>query len=427
MPIIYIHGVATRDQDKPFAEIKQYLRRFVAPTISSTPENVLIDQAFWGDEGAHFAWNGTSRPRSLLLGQGAGTKVDTAADRAELAATLHASLSQLPVSPPGTSPQSGLISGHANTSAGVGVVSPPLRLSALSADELSDLLANVISGIIDDSAKRVTATLHADELAHDPVFLADLAAAVSSTAECELLSTQLRALFPSMGLVGMGGAGDWFQDLGSRVNEAMSRAVSLPGVAASAVAGELRKGLNEFISVFLGDVFAYLNQRFDKDKVHPGKIQQRFIEKLAVAQEASEQQGNEPIIVLSHSMGGQVVYDAITHFLPLDQRFKNMRIALWCATASQVGFFEEAKLFIESNDTYKPGNPVPFPSSHLNAWWNVWDHNDFLSFTAKNIIDGVDDDSFNTGMSLIGAHSGYLQRPSFYRLLGEKVKLAINH
>ncbi|OGU24494.1 MAG: hypothetical protein A2580_04395 [Hydrogenophilales bacterium RIFOXYD1_FULL_62_11] len=422
MPIIYIHGVATRDQEKPFSEIKQYLRRFVAPVISSAPENVLIDQAFWGDEGARFAWNGASRPRSLLLGQGADTKIDTVADRAELAATLHASFSQLPVSLPGTRP-SGLISGHANT--GADVVSAPLRLSALSANELSDLLASVMEGLIDDPAQRVTATLHADALAHDPAFLAELAAAVSSTAECELLSTRLREAFPTVGLVGMGGAGDWFQDVGNRVSEAMSRAVSIPGVAASAVAGEFRKGLNEFISIFLGDVFAYINQRFDKDKVHPGKIQQRFIEKLAVAQESSVQQGNEPIVVLSHSMGGQVVYDAITHFLPRDPRFKNMRIALWCATASQVGFFEEAKLFIESNDAYKPGNPVPFPSSHLKAWWNVWDHNDFLSFTAKNIIAGIDDGHFSTGMSLIGAHSGYLQRPSFYRLLGEKVKLAI--
>ncbi|MGE3154912.1 MAG: hypothetical protein AB7G48_13750 [Nitrospiraceae bacterium] len=71
MPIIYVHGVATRDPNSSFAEIKQYLRRFVAPVISAKQEDVFIDQSFWGDAGAHFAWNGASRPRSLLLGQGA--------------------------------------------------------------------------------------------------------------------------------------------------------------------------------------------------------------------------------------------------------------------------------------------------------------------------------------------------------------------
>lgn len=189
-----------------------------------------------------------------------------------------------------------------------------------------------------------------------------------------------------------------------------------------AVAGEFRKGLNEFISIFLSDVFAYLNARFDKDKASPGEIQRRFLDKLEEARKDRARHNDEAIVVLSHSMGGQIVYDAITHFVPRDQRFDKLRIDLWCATASQVGFFEEQKLFIESSGGHKPGNPVPFPSRHLTAWWNVWDYNDFISFIAKDIIAGVDDSAYNTG---IGAHSGYLQRPSFYRKLADKVRAAV--
>jgi hypothetical protein len=49
MPILYIHGVATRNRDSFFA-MQPYLRRLVAPEISSAPEGVLIDDvsgAMW--------------------------------------------------------------------------------------------------------------------------------------------------------------------------------------------------------------------------------------------------------------------------------------------------------------------------------------------------------------------------------------------
>jgi hypothetical protein len=36
----------------------------------------------------------------------------------------------------------------------------------------------------------------------------------------------------------------------------------------------------------------------------------------------------------------------------------------------------------------------------------------------------VDDESFDAGLSLISAHGGYLQRPSFYRRFAEKLNQA---
>jgi len=68
---------------------------------------------------------------------------------------------------------------------------------------------------------------------------------------------------------------------------------------------------------------------------------------------------------------------------------------------------------------------VPFPDRlHLGGWWNVWDHNDFLSYTVRGIVADVDDEPFDSGMSLASAHSGYLIRPSFYRKLAAKLALA---
>jgi len=180
--------------------------------------------------------------------------------------------------------------------------------------------------------------------------------------------------------------------------------------------------LNEFVSNFFGDVFVYLRTR--GTAAEPGEIPRRLLSKLAWARQQQHARNDEPLVVLSHSMGGQIVYDAVTHFLPGTPALHDLRIDFWCATASQVGFFEELKLFLASSGGYKTDHPVPFPPAHLGVWWNVWDHNDFLSFTAQSIIDKVDDGSYDSGMSLLEAHGGYLQRPSFYRALAAKLRAA---
>jgi hypothetical protein len=417
MPIVYIHGVATRSREEPFGEVERYLRRLVAPVLSDRPEEVAIRQAYWGDIGVSFAWNGASRPRSLLLGQGAAGASATPAERALLAAALKASLDALPATAPAATTSSGLISGRQSQAPATAA----LRLKDLSSDELSDLLADLLAATATDAGRRVEASLAADALAHDPGFLAALAAAPDTAAECDLIVARLRgAVTP--GLAPMGGAGDWLRDMGDRLHEAAGRAASLPGAAASVVAGELRKDLNDFVSLFLGDVFAYLKGRFGDDGRIPVTIPSRLLDALLAARADQLLHPGEPIVLLSHSMGGQIAYDVLTHFMPQDMRFRDVRVDFWCATASQVGFFEEAKLFRASRDEFKTGHPVPFPAAHLGAWWNVWDHNDFISFTAKGIIDGVDDEPYHSGMSLVGAHSGYLQRPSFYRRLADKLR-----
>jgi hypothetical protein len=183
------------------------------------------------------------------------------------------------------------------------------------------------------------------------------------------------------------------------------------------------------VTLFLGDVFTYLDHRGDAQ--NPGEIPLRVLIKLKEAKEAQKDK-NEPLVVLSHSMGGQIVYDLVTYFIPEAPEYQDLCIDFWCATASQVGLFEELKLFRAKRDQYgrQYNKKVPFPDRrYLGGWWNVWDHNDFISYSAKNIIAGVDgndldDYDYNSGMSVIHAHSGYVERPSFFRAFAEKLKSA---
>ncbi|MEQ1954890.1 hypothetical protein [Mesorhizobium sp. CN2-181] len=120
MPIVYVHGVNTRDP-KHFQPVHEYLRRIVAPAIAADPANVSIRSADWFPLCDPPKWGGISRP-ATLLGQGAEI------ERSELLDAIVAKV------PQGVAPSSGLTSGQASSS------SQGARLDQLGDDDLADLI-----------------------------------------------------------------------------------------------------------------------------------------------------------------------------------------------------------------------------------------------------------------------------------------------
>jgi hypothetical protein len=416
MPILYVHGVNTRSREG-FLALDGYLRRHVAPAISNRPDTVLIDDVFWGNAGVDFAWDGVCRPRSRILGMGPGATELSAVEGALTAAAYAEALDRVP-EPSAAAPSiGGLIAGGARPS---GPTQAGVRPRELSQDELADLLAVTIASQVPQSAEQTRLILAADDVARDPATSALLGGAATAEDELDALFDEVRRRAESDATLVAAGFASSLAKVRDTLKEGFGRALGLPAYAVSVVAAEMRKPLNDLISVFLGDVFAYLDDR-GKAPV-PGEIPRRMLAKLRDAHENKTKRDGEALVVLSHSMGGQIVYDAVTHFLPNMPGFEDIRIDFWCATASQVGFFEETKLFIAQSPEYKTGNPVPFPADNLGIWWNVWDHNDFISFSGKGIFSGIDDEAFDSGMSLLGAHGGYLKRPSFFRKFAEKLE-----
>jgi len=408
MPVVYIHGVATRST-KADDTVTGLMRRYLTDAIAPGGDLEIV-YAYWGDVAASFAWGGASRPRTPLRGMGGEAELDPGA-RAALAAYLAGTLDGLPEPEAAELAPIGLVAAGPRTTT---AAAPGLRLRDLGADQLSDLLVAVVLAGGEPSAELLIAV---DEIAHDPETARRLAEAPDLDAEWRVVSELVEAR-TGEGLAGMGGGG-FFARLGDRLKESMGRGVGVPGYVASRLVAEFRAPINTMASMFVGDVMAYVNNRGDAAAV--GSIPSRLLEALRTAREAAP--ADEPLVVISHSMGGQVVYDTVTHFLPKAAAWQDLRIDYWCATASQVGLFEELKLFLESDPSYQKGSKVPFPDrAHLGGWWNVWDHNDFISYTGADIFEGVDDEAFNTGMTLVGAHSGYLVRPSFYRMLAGKLE-----
>jgi len=302
VPIVFVHGVAVRDEDPtlaratrafgevPWTTIEAQLREHVAPAVSDDPTGVPIMRIYWGDLGAHFAFGGRS------------------------------------------------------------LVSRPLDLPEAAQDA---------AGAVAEAAAEVV-----DDVAPAPRHIRRLRGAATS----------------------------------------------------------LRRPLEDFVPVFLGDVLTYVSTRGSAEA--PGPIVERVLAGLDAAAFAAESR-DEPLVVLTHSMGGQIVYDLVTHFLPRMPEHRGIRIDYWCAAASQVGLFEELGLFLESAPDRGPGPAAYPPPEHLGGWWNVWDHADLLSFRAEGIVEGVDDSAFFAAGSLATDHYRYLANADFYRALAGRVRASI--
>jgi hypothetical protein len=211
----------------------------------------------------------------------------------------------------------------------------------------------------------------------------------------------------------MGGFADWMSGVGERLR----RAAVWPGDAISTVFGELRPALNEFVAYFVGDIFTYLNERGSRDA--PGEIPKRMLKALRGARNRRAATG-EKIVIVSHSMGGQLVYDALTHFITeSDPYLGDLEVDHWFTCGSQVSLFAEMRLFLGQAEV-APGVRLRRPS-RVRAWTNYYDRNDLVGFIMEPVFEGVTDLAYDTGYGLAFAHTGFLARPSFFQALAQRL------
>ena len=201
-----------------------------------------------------------------------------------------------------------------------------------------------------------------------------------------------------------------------RARELFARTLGAPGRVATIPLLQLkRESLNRRLVRFLGDVFVYLKER--GDEASPGKIILAVREAIEKAPRKSD---DEPLIVISHSMGGNIIYDLVTHFNP------QLRIDIWVSVAGQVAVFEEMKLFCHSDPQIKAPSKISGLRPQIKYWLNLYDPADPLSFRVAPVFAEVDADlPYLTGSSALKAHGEYFGRATFYDLVRDHIRKAL--
>lgn len=385
MPIVFVHGVNNRD-GKDYSENESarngFLQEIVGPALGLPPDKVQLYSPYWGGKGATFAWNMAVLPDPDATFETFGGGSEDAALGRVVSLVAESKLD-------------GAISLVENAKKDLSGV-------------VDVLYAAAMAGAASDEAARALARsyLLASAYAAKNPSPAWLDAAQDSNF-VDLLENETQLSVEES--FGAGGIRDSLKEGFSRLLNA------LPDVG-SALTGRLgRKQLNAALTRFAGDAFIYLARRGHKDE--PGEIVRIVRDALRQAV-ANKNADDDKLIVIAHSFGGEIVYDILTHFEP------ELEVDCLVTVGSQVGLFEEMKLYVESKPDVPPNPPkekVVRPAK-LKRWLNVFDLNDVLSFRVEPVFTDTSDFAYDTGYSSLSAHGGYFLRPSFYKRLADRLK-----
>jgi len=389
MPIIAIHGTNVRNPNWARDEgVLDRLTQYVAPAIQRGPTCTIIP-VYWGGDGVVFYWNHESLPGTVPVAKAAApAPVGDPSDPVLLVLSLpYESSVRVPHAatdtPVGDITKSALGARCQTALAARTLERPADEAYAPTADALSETVDN----LYDEQEPKQTFTYHSVE-----------------AASAQILSAK-------------GIATGWLQGIADVIIHAVEEAEHGDALQMAKTLLRYRQALNDPVTTLFGDVFVYLSKRGTPQA--PGPILLDFLTALKAAAEEKAKTG-EPIVVLSHSQGGQIVYESLASIVGTQPDYAGIKVDLWCAAGCQVSLFEEMKLFWSSKVEYSAANdnkaPSP-PESVLATWVTCWDPTDVLSFTAAPIFDRVVDVSFESGWAPPLSHRGYLDLPEFYQRL----------
>jgi hypothetical protein len=332
LPLVFVHGVnVRRDSRYDMAErTRDHLfRHFALRDIVADPHAATIENPYWGQHAATFRWQ-------------------------------HASLPAGPYEQFGTTEQPML-----NLLAEVDAASEPeVLLASLAQRSMSEAIDCLwAAAALSDSGRDVAQTLA--ELAKTAVKYADAHTAPSwlaaNTTNHEFLGHLLEQLLRDLQRVSAGiesfGVSAVWDHLHLAIDHLQQAAA---GPMFRLLTRQTRPWLHHKFALFVGDLLVYLRQL--RDQPDGGAIVREVRESFLRA-DALRTAADPHLIVVAHSMGGNISYDALTHDLP------KLAVDVLVTVGSQVALLEELKLFQDSDpDTPGPRGPMVEKPRNVARW-----------------------------------------------------------
>ncbi|MGK7880004.1 MAG: hypothetical protein AB4060_07890 [Crocosphaera sp.] len=181
------------------------------------------------------------------------------------------------------------------------------------------------------------------------------------------------------------------------------------------ILGLLRPSLTQRAIEFFGDALYYQTNR--GTKLSPGAIINTIKSVLIEAYEISVNK-QEKLIVVGHSMGGNILYDILTYFEP------ELEVDILVTVGCQASLFRQLKLFTVQDygemSTYPEETLLPKPSK-VGKWLNVFDPQDILGFAFEPVFEDVEDFFYESPGGIFTAHNDYFKRIDFYERLTQRL------
>jgi len=443
MPLVFIHGVNTRDTDPDYqravAARKTMFEELVVPKIAKQqfPSFSVAPDIYWGNLGVTFAWGLRAIPNTQVF-QSLGAAAD---------ATPNVDVMELVLQTGPSSPNIESL-GPASPLVAAAKTDPAALIRAVFAPEAErfappNIGPSVPSPTRQESQKTLSQGEHlglmliaVEELARETEKNPSL---ISGNTDNEVLTriqqevqkryqvrAQARLDSETAGqteqLGKFGDAIGWARDhLKATIDAAKSAAgfavaKTERGVSLLALK-ELRQGISQNGLRFLGDVFVYLQ----RGKTTPVSIYERVKAGVrALAGKTNDKGEREPLIVVTHSFGSEILYDVLT-----SGELKDVTIDLWVTVGAQTSLFAEMQLFA--------GMPSPLPADTRNfrlgrpqdvkKWINFFDAADVLSYLHEPVFgkEAVTDIQVRAQANLTNAHGHYFVDPGFYERIAQEI------
>lgn len=401
MPVVFVHGVNNRAEDVSYQIRQAVTERFMVEHLAGATINgkklTTIEPVFpyWGDLATTFAWNMRSVP---LIDAGVDVLGGADDDMRDIVAGIRDMLGAMEAV-------------HAHPLLAIARKSLPDAVELLT-DALLSLRQNELAKAGDQSAivSFVTEAQAYAAAVPAPSWL------MSATTDDAFIALLLENITHDLGDDALGNpfkeVGRLIASVSGRIGSAVKKAVgagvdAIGDYASSKLVAATRMSLNAELGRFFGDVFAYLDQRGDRQ--NPGPIVRRILSALQTAPD-------QPLVVFGHSLGGVILYDVLTHFA------QHMRVDLLVTVGSQVSHFEEMKRFRASRHDI-PSGTIPYESMPANVahWLNIFDPVDIFSYCCEPVFDGVKDFDYDTRTYVVKAHGSYFAQRRFYSGLRERI------
>lgn len=180
-------------------------------------------------------------------------------------------------------------------------------------------------------------------------------------------------------------------------------------LTAAAITHPLRKIVHNRLFLFIGDAFLYFGNRGTPEA--PGPIVSRIIDTIDSASTKIDPDDDPELIVIAHSMGGNIACDVLSYFAP------DKAIDLVITVGAQFPLFADLHMFPGLDTRHRPIARPP----NVKRWINIYDVNDVFGFAATPMFDGIEDVEFTSGRFGVATHADCFKFVSLYERMAQAV------